>query len=100
MVPASLVTQWRFELRTKFNENFLFHDAAEIARIRGEHPQLNPWDVHPNVICSLQYARMDSQRQEIANARWDLVIVDEAHHARTQIRYDLALPGVGFGCLS
>jgi len=86
MVPASLVTQWQFELRTKFNEVFLLHDSPEIARIRGKHSQENPWDVHPNVICSLQFARMESQRHDIAGARWDLVVVDEAHHARRQLR--------------
>jgi hypothetical protein len=86
IVPASLVTQWRFELRTKFNETFVFHDSAEIARLRGEHPEENPWDVQPNVICSLQFARLDAQRQHISDARWDVVIVDEAHHARRQIR--------------
>lgn len=86
VVPASLVTQWRFELRTKFNEAFLFHDSAEIARIRAERPEENPWDLHPNVICSLQFARLDSQKVNIANARWDFAIVDEAHHARRQLR--------------
>jgi SNF2 family DNA or RNA helicase len=84
-VPATLVTQWRFELRSKFNEVFVSHDSAELARIRAEHPDENPWDVEPNVICSLQLARLDPYADQIAEARWDLVIVDEAHHARRQL---------------
>lgn len=82
VVPASLVSQWRFELHSKFNEHFVFLDGAEVARIRGERPHDNPWAVEPNVICSLQLARMDKHAEDIAAAPWDLVIVDEAHHAR------------------
>jgi hypothetical protein len=82
IVPASLVTQWRFELRTKFNEDFVFLDGAEIARMRLERPEENPWGAEPNVICSLQLARGDRHSEDIASVPWDLVIVDEAHHAR------------------
>jgi SNF2 family DNA or RNA helicase len=81
-VPASLVSQWRYELQTKFNEQFAFLDGGEIARIRAERPDENPWMVEPNVICSLQLARMKRYADEIAAVPWDLVIVDEAHHAR------------------
>lgn len=87
MVPASLVTQWRFELRSKFNEDFLFHDSAEIARIRADHPNDNPWSIEPNVLCSLHLARLEPHNELIAEAPWDLVIVDEAHHARRQLAY-------------
>jgi SNF2 family DNA or RNA helicase len=86
VVPASLVTQWKFELRTKFNEHFLFHGSAEIARIKADHPGQNPWGFEPNVICSLQLARLDPHAEQIVAASWDLVIVDEAHHARRQMR--------------
>jgi len=82
IVPASLISQWRFELQSKFNEQFTLLDGAEVARMRKERPQENPWAVEPNVICSLQLARMDKHAEDIAEAPWDLVIVDEAHHAR------------------
>jgi len=82
VVPASLVSQWRYELQSKFNERFVFVDGAEIRRIRSDYPQSNPWAVEPNVICSLQLARLDPHAEDIAAAPWDLVIVDEAHHAR------------------
>lgn len=85
MVPASLVSQWTFELRSKFNERFTLHDSDELSRIRGRRPDDNPWEVEPNVICSLQLARLDPHAEQIAQARWDLVIVDEAHHARRQL---------------
>ena len=82
IVPASLVTQWRFELRSKFNEHFVFLDGSEIRRIKAERPNAEPWAIEPNVICSLQLARMEKYAGDIASAPWDLVIVDEAHHAR------------------
>jgi SNF2 family DNA or RNA helicase len=86
IVPASLVTQWEFELRTKFNEHFVFHHSGEIARIKADHPGQNPWSFEPNVLCSLHLARLDPHAGHIAAAPWDLVIVDEAHHARRQMR--------------
>jgi SNF2 family DNA or RNA helicase len=82
IVPASLVSQWRFELQSKFNEHFVFLDGPEVARIRADRPNENPWAVEPNVICSLQLARQKRYAEEIVAAPWDLVIVDEAHHAR------------------
>ena len=85
IVPASLVTQWHFEMRTKFNEHFVFHDSAELSRIKADHPHENPWSVEPNVLCSLHLARLDPNADQIAEASWDLVIVDEAHHARRQL---------------
>src|SRR5207248_9836464 len=60
------------------------HDAAMLRDLREGHPDRNPWNVaeQSNVITSMQFARLDGQRELIANAAWDLVIVDEAHHAR------------------
>lgn len=85
IVPASLVRQWQFEMRSKFNERFELHDSARIERLKLEHHGENPWAVEPNVICSLQFARLDPHANLIADAPWDLVIVDEAHHARRQL---------------
>jgi ERCC4-related helicase len=82
--PSSLVTQWQQELRSKFNEIFMNHDGFMLRELRERHPDANPWGVgeRANIITSMQFARLDGQRQEIAEADWDLVIVDEAHHAR------------------
>jgi SNF2 family DNA or RNA helicase len=82
IVPANLVTQWQFELRSKFNERFVFLDGPEIGRIKAERPEQNAWATTPNVICSLHLARLEPHADDIAAASWDLVIVDEAHHAR------------------
>ena len=78
--------------RSKFNERFVLIDGPVVARIRGERPDENPWSVEPNVICSLQLARLDNYAEDIAAAPWDLVIVDEAHHARRTL--DLTMPSL------
>lgn len=84
LTPASLTTQWQRELRSKFNEIFVLHDGAMLRDLRERHPDQNPWDVseRANVIASLQFARGERERARVADAHWDLVIVDEAHHAR------------------
>jgi hypothetical protein len=82
LVPAGLVSQWRYEMRSKFNETFVFFDGAVVNRLKSENPDENPWEREPTVICSLQLARMEKYAEDIAAVPWDLVIVDEAHHAR------------------
>jgi len=80
LAPASLLTQWIWELRSKFNEPFVLHDASYIRSLEQKYPDLNPWAREQNVIASFQFARLDAER--VAEADWDLVIFDEAHHAR------------------
>ena len=83
IVPASLVSQWQFELRSKFNERFVFIDGPVVARLRGEHPDDNPWwfsSRTSSVPCS--WRALGRYAEDIVAAPWDLVIVDEAHHAR------------------
>lgn len=81
--PAALVTQWQQELSRKFNEHFVYADSDWIrANQQQRGPDANPWSSGRNLICSLQFARGDRQSELIAAAPWDLVIVDEAHHAR------------------
>jgi hypothetical protein len=46
----------------------VFIDGSEIARICADHPNENPWGVEPNVICSLELARLKRYAEEIAAA--------------------------------
>jgi ATP-dependent helicase HepA len=87
VVPASLVTQWKGELESKFNENFVVYDSGRAAVLRYDYPTKNIWTIHDNVICSLQFARNKRHHEEIAGARWDLVIFDEAHHLRRYLEH-------------
>lgn len=70
LVPASLTSQWREELDTKFGLDFV------IAGRRGG------WDASPRVICSLDTAKTARNRDRLLTDPFDLVIVDEAHRLR------------------
>jgi SNF2 family DNA or RNA helicase len=82
--PASLQYQWQTELKSKFNEDFEVIDSAG-AKYLGSKGS-NPFTKRDNVIVSLNFAKLDKQREKITEAPWDLVIVDEAHHVRRSLR--------------
>ena len=84
LVPSGLVRQWQFELKTKFNETFAIFDRNTLQYLRSKGVS-NPWTDHDSVIASQEWASWSQERRdEIASVDWDLVIVDEAHHARRQ----------------
>ena len=84
LVPSGLARQWQFELKTKFNETFAVFNRATLDYLRNKDPE-NPWLDHDSVIVSHSWAsRTEERREEIAAVPWDLIIVDEAHHARRQ----------------
>ncbi len=73
--PANLSFQWQRELREKFDEQFLVLKGADI---RGQFG-VNQWMEQKQVITSLDLAKRDDILPGLAQVRWDLVIVDEAH---------------------
>jgi superfamily II DNA or RNA helicase len=73
LTPVSLMTQWREELRHKFDLPF------EI-RTRGEG-----WNAHPFLIASVDTAKTERNREEIGGAEYDLLVVDEAHRLRNHL---------------
>ncbi|MCL1599273.1 MAG: SNF2-related protein, partial [Actinomycetia bacterium] len=87
LVPASVQRQWQEEMWEKFCldipslEGGRFFDAHR--DIKPVPPGTNPWSAFPVVLASSHLARMRSRRRQInAAGPWDLVFVDEAHHAR------------------
>lgn len=82
VAPANLVGQWASEMRKKFNERFTIYDGPTVRFLEREHPGTNIWKLRENIMCSLQFARQPGRREEIAEAGWDFVIIDEAHHVR------------------
>ena len=83
LAPSGIVSQWQFELRTKFNEIFAHYNKASIGFLQAETPGENVWTLRDSVIASTTYAAWDEHRRnEITLAGWDLVVIDEAHHAR------------------
>lgn len=84
LTPASIQRQWQYELKTKFNETFRVFNRDTLRYLRSDING-NPWTSKEStrVITSHNFAAHNEQRRkEIASAPWDLIIVDEAHHAR------------------
>ncbi|MEF2095908.1 DEAD/DEAH box helicase [Peribacillus sp. NPDC096447] len=67
LVPASLVTQWAFELNTKF------HIPAVVQR------KSYVWDSCDVVISSIDTAKRAPHRDIIFKQEYDFIIIDEAH---------------------
>lgn len=70
--PASLLIQWKEELRSKFRLPFK------------THAELESWDEYPFVIASLDTAKGRKNRGQVAKIGAELVIVDEAHKLKNQ----------------
>ena len=85
IVPPNLVRQWQFEMRTKFNEPFAVLNTATVNNLRANGYQGNPF-AHPdysNALCSSKWVSNRRWRDLCTEAYWDLIILDEAHHARS-----------------
>ncbi|KAF0860965.1 ATP-dependent helicase [Mixta calida B021323] len=79
VVPETLQHQWLVEMLRRFNLRFSLFDDARYAE--AQHDSDNPFDTEQLVICSLDFVRRNKQRlQQLADAEWDLLVVDEAHH--------------------
>ncbi|RLG49610.1 MAG: helicase [Thermoproteota archaeon] len=75
VVPGHLRDQWLRELREKFHETFRVIDRAIINASWGR----NVWKEENQVITSMDFAKQEDVMASLAEAEWDLVIVDEAH---------------------
>ena len=95
VVPAGLTRQWQEEMREKFGLDDFFVYGEQIMPENAAQ-----WAAYDRVIVSVDRAKSDEHRQNLAMAdRWDLTVFDEAHwltrretgwqYQRTQ-RYQLA----------
>ena len=75
VVPGHLRDQWIREMKEKFGETFRVVDRAVMNASWGR----NVWLEEQQVITSMDFAKQDDVLVSLAEARWDLVIVDEAH---------------------
>ncbi len=100
LAPASVQPQWQEELREKFNLHFESYSQGKFKDCYGEgaslesnsrvyaarkttSPALNPWNTQDLVLASSHLVRRTERMEELLAAEpWDLVILDEAHHAR------------------
>ena len=80
--PAGIMQQWQQELEMKFGQKFAIFDRDEVhaVRLRSEIG-VNPWASVPRVIASMDFVkRREGPFRELSSTKWDVVIVDEAHH--------------------
>lgn len=94
LAPKNVCKQWQIELREKFNLNWPIYDGQKLAWYRS--PARNhdfekavsrqEWHREPFVIMSSHLARRQDRQREILEGAdlYDLVVLDEAHHARTK----------------
>ncbi len=84
VVPANLQYQWRDELWDKFGFRFRVFDRDGIADVEGTlEVGQNPWRDTSWVIASVDLLKDRAHRRALLDdpeLRWDLVIIDEAHH--------------------
>ncbi|MFG2862226.1 SNF2-related protein [Streptomyces sioyaensis] len=87
LVPASVLRQWQEELHEKLALDIPRYDQGRFWDRHGEpvpsEPGTNPWAAFPVVLASSHLARRRDRRHDLFEAGpWDIVFVDEAHHAR------------------
>ncbi|MCJ0899163.1 SNF2-related protein [Rhodococcus sp. ARC_M13] len=87
LVPASVMRQWQEELHEKMNLDVPRLEKGEFFDRNDElvpvPAGVNPWSALPIVLASSHLARRKDRRRDIlAAGPWDIVLVDEAHHAR------------------
>ena len=83
LAPSGIIGQWQVEMRTKFGLIFSLYRGDTVRYLQSNHPSENVWTLNDNVIASHTFASLyEDKRREISLAGWDLIVIDEAHHAR------------------
>ena len=90
LVPRSLAKQWQEELRDRFLLDVPFYDGRQYEWFGQSHNRFEsipqgekPWEGRPVVIASAQMVKREDRARELLDSPpWDLIMVDEAHHAR------------------
>ena len=84
LAPASVVRQWQEELWEKCALNLPRYERGALIDVHGGETHItgSPWGQADHLIASSQLAKRKDRRDEVLKPEWDLVLVDEAHHAR------------------
>jgi superfamily II DNA or RNA helicase len=102
--PSGLTNQWKDELKTKFNEEFIVMNREAFKGLSSVHGVKNIWLEYDQVITSMDFVKprivkdsLSDKTKENRNrhnkqvyenlidGNWDMVIVDEAHHLSKDI---------------
>ncbi len=90
LVPRSILRQWQEELYEKAALNVPRYTGEVLLDVHDREVAIGPrrprgrvWNAAPFILASSQLVkRRDRRRELLAAEPWDLVVVDEAHHAR------------------
>ncbi len=92
LAPKAVLRQWQIELREKFNLNWPIYDGRKLVwhpspALREHHERevdRDDWHREPVVIASSHLMRRHDRAASLLEhaAPWDLIVLDEAHHAR------------------
>jgi ATP-dependent helicase HepA len=81
LVPEALMYQWFVELLRRFNLRFAIYDAERADSIEKSDEAANPFQDDQLVLTDLAFLTANPKRaRQIVEARWDLMVIDEAHH--------------------
>ncbi|MCS6772357.1 MAG: helicase-related protein [Kiritimatiellae bacterium] len=75
VVPGHLKDQWLREMKERFGETFTVVDRSVMDASWGR----NIWQEQPQAITSMDFGKQDDVMATLAEVRWDIVVVDEAH---------------------
>lgn len=91
LAPSNILKQWQLQLLSKFNVtawrldgNFVYGPQPDpnVPPEKVRVDTTNPFRTRPIMLVSSQLVRMDPRLEQLLDLEYDLVFLDEAHHAR------------------
>ncbi len=79
LCPAGLCAQWLQELDVRFGIEADVVDRPAMRRLQGLPADVGPWEQPSVAVASIDFAKRPEVLRSMEAARWDLLIVDEAH---------------------
>src|SRR5690348_13238713 len=81
LLPDTLVYQWFVELLRRFNLSFAIYDEERCEALEQSGDSGNPFEDEQLVIADFGFLENSPKHaQQLLEAPWDLLVVDEAHH--------------------
>jgi superfamily II DNA or RNA helicase len=79
LCPAGLCAQWRHELNARFRIAADVVDRIAMRRLQGSAADAGPWEQVMVAVASTDFVKRPEVLRSMEDARWDLLVVDEAH---------------------
>ena len=81
LLPDTLVYQWFVEMLRRFNLSFAIYDEERCEALEQSGDAGNPFEDEQLVIADFGFLESSPKyAQQLLDAPWDLLVVDEAHH--------------------